>query len=120
MNIAKCNGDFKCHSWHELENLIRNSALNPFDDIWLNGDTDYPCLAILINGNYACVHYFLNDEGNMWQSVGYGDKDVAFVSNGDQSDMPADSVISLEKAMECVKQFYDTSDKPNCIEWREL
>lgn len=120
MNIANCNGDFECHLWNELESLIRNSALNPFDDIWLNRGADYPCLAILINRTYACVHYFLNGEGDMWQSVGYGDKDVAFISNGDKSDMPADSVIPLDKAIECAKYFYDTLDKPNCIEWREL
>lgn len=85
-----------------------------------NGDTDYPCLAILINGTYACVHYFLNDEGDMWQSVGYGDKDIAFMSNGAKSDMPADSVISLDKAIECAKQFFETPGRPDCIEWREL
>lgn len=120
MNIANCNGDSECHSWHELEKFLKNSSTNPFDDIWLNRVTDYPCLAILINGNYACIHYFLNDEGDMWQSVGYGDKDVTFVSNGDKSDMPADSVVSLDKAIECAKQFFDISDKPTCIEWREL
>ncbi len=120
MHIANGNGDFECHSWMELENFIRNSASNPFDDIWLSKNTDYPCLAILINGTFACVHYFLNDRGDMWQSVGYGDVDVTFVSNGDRTALPADCVILLDKAIECAKQFYDTPDKPDCIEWREL
>lgn len=120
MNIANNNGNFECHSWHELENLIKKSSLNPFDDIWLSGDTEYPCLAILINGKYACVHYFLNDEGDIWQSVGYGDKDIAFFSNGEKSEMPADAVISLDKALGCAKQFYEASEMPGCIEWREL
>lgn len=71
MNVTNCSGDFEFHSWYELENLIKESSTIPFDDIWLNGVTDYPCLAILINGNYACVHYFLNDMGNMWQSGGF-------------------------------------------------
>lgn len=56
----------------------------------------------------------------MWQSVGDGDKDVTFVINGGKSDLPADSVIPLEKAIECARQFYDTLDKPTCLEWREL
>ena len=120
MNIANCNGDFECCTWEEIEHLIRESSTNPYDDIWINGEEDYPCLAILINGNWACVHYFFNDEGDMWQSVGYGDKDVTFVSNGDESDMPANSVISLEKAIECARQFYETHTQPSCIEWREL
>lgn len=120
MYIANCNGDFECHSWQELENIMKKCSLKPFDDIWINKDVDYPCLAILINENYACVHYFLNDAGDMWQSVGYGDKDVVFVSNGDKSDMPADCVISLDKAIECAKEFYHTLDRPSCIEWRRL
>lgn len=84
MNIANCNGDFECRSWNELKDFIRKSSLNPFDDIWISGEMDYPCLAILINGNYACVNYFLNGEGDMWQSIGYGNKNVAFVSNGER------------------------------------
>lgn len=121
MHIANCNGNFECHSWTELEDFIRKSSSNPFDDIWLNGKADYPCLAILLNGTYTCVHYFLNAHGDMWQSVGYGNKDVTFVSsNNDRANMPADCIISLDKAIECAKQFYDTPDKPNCIDWREL
>ena len=120
MNVTNCNGDFEVHSWSELENIIEQSTSNRFDDIWISVETNYPCLAVLINGNYACVHYFLNDEGDMWQSVGYGEKDISFVSNGDSVDMPANSIISLGKALECAKQFFYTSEKPTCIEWREL
>ena len=120
MKISNCNGEFDCHSWQELEQLIKKSSLNPPDDLWISENTEYPCLSILINGNYACVHYFLDDEGDMWQSVGDGDKDVTFVINGGKSDLPADSVIPLEKAIECARQFYDTLDKPTCLEWREL
>lgn len=120
VNIANSSGDFKCQSWNELKDLLSKSAINSFDDVWISGEKEYPCLAILINGNDACIHYFLDDEGNMWQSVGYGREDIAFFSNGERCDMPADSVVSLDIAMECAKQFIETLDKPRCIEWREL
>ena len=120
MNVENCNGTIQCHSWNELENLIWKSSSNPFDDIWISRNSAYPCLAILLNGKDACVHYFLNDNGDMWQSVGYGNKDVTFLHNGEESDMPADCIISLDKAIDCAKQFYLTSDLPNCIEWQEL
>lgn len=121
MQIANCNGDFECSSWEELEKLIRKSAGKTLDDIWLSGDEEeYPCLAILINGKDACVHYFYDEEGDMWQSVGYGNRDVEFVTNGEKSNMPADAVISLEQALACARQFYDTLDRPDCVEWREL
>lgn len=121
MKIANCNGDFDCHSWSELEDVIlKNLSLNLYDDIWLNGEEDYPCLAILMNGNHACLHYFPDDGGNMWQSVGNDNEAVVFFSNGEKICMPADSVISLDKAMECARQFFETLNKPDCIEWREL
>ncbi len=120
MRITNNKGDFECHSWGELENLIKESALNPFDDIWISGDREYPCLAVLVNADFACVHYFLNEDGDVWQSVGYGDKDVTFVCGGQESDIPADCVISIDKAIECAKEFYQSPERPRCIAWREL
>lgn len=120
MNVANNDGNFECHTKNELETIIRNSVSNPYDDIWIYDKEEYPCLAILINGNYACVHYFLNDEGDMWQTIGKSDKNVIFMSGGEKSEMPANTVISLEEAIECMKQFYDTLARPNCVEWRAL
>lgn len=120
MNIANYNGDFELHLWKDLEKQIRESSTYPFDDIWISWETEYPCLSILINGRYTCVHYFLNDQGDMWQSVGHGDIEVIFVSNGERSEMPANSVVSLDVTIECAKQFFETHKKPTCIEWRNL
>jgi len=48
-------------------------------------------------------------------------KDVAFrVTGGAPSDMPGNCVISLDEAIACVNQFFDTLQRPDCIEWREL
>ena len=90
MNIACCNGDFECNSWEEIEEFIRKSSGNPYDDIWIcEEDEEYPCLAMLINGEHVCVHWY-------------------------------DDVVSLEEALQCAKQFFDTQEQPDCIEWREL
>lgn len=120
MYIENCHGAFESHSWDLIRESILLSASNPLDDIWLNGDHDYPCLAILVNGNKTCIHYFLDSNGNMLQSIGYGNTDVAFGTNGEKTIMPANAVISLDKAIECAKQFFDTGERPNCIEWRFL
>ena len=121
MNIACCNGDFECNSWEEIEEFIRKSSGNPYDDIWIcEEDEEYPCLAMLINGEHVCVHWY-DDEGGIWQSVGHGEKDVEFIANGNEkSEMPSDAVVSLEEALQCAKQFFVTQEQPDCIEWREL
>ena len=120
MNIAACDGDLTLSTWPEIENFLLERARTAPDDIWLNGDAEYPCLAILVNGRHACVHYFLNDQGDMWQSVGDGGNDICFLVNGEHTEMPADSVISLEDAIACAKHFFDSPGRPDCIEWREL
>ena len=56
----------------------------------------------------------------MWQSIGYDNKDIAFESNGEKLNMPADAVISLNLALKCAKQFFETYKKPTCIKWRSL
>lgn len=122
MNAANASGDQKCTTKQELEILIRKSSLNPYDDIWISEKgSSYPCLAILVNGNFACIHYFSNDSGDMWQSVGYCEQDVTFKATGEApSTMPGNCVISLDTAIKCMEEFFDTHKRPNCIVWREL
>lgn len=120
MNIVTDNAEYELNSRDEIKALLHQSATKPFDDIWVYGKEEYPCLAVLINGNRACIHYFLEADGKMWQSIGYGNCDVVFKSNGEEIEMPANAVVSLDKAMECVMHFADSEDRPECIEWREL
>ena len=75
----------------------------------------------MINGAYACVHYFLNEDGDMWQSIGDCEQDILFSTNGEEpAAMPGDCVISLEKAIQCAVSFFYTVQRPACIAWREL
>lgn len=114
--LVSCNsGDYSCASWIEVKNLIMQSQNDKYDDIWISGNDEYPCLSILINQKDTCIHYYLNNDGEMWQSVGNADKNVLFVSNNDMStliEMSANTIVPLYKAIQCVKQF--------CIEWRKL
>lgn len=119
MIMTKCNGDFELRSCEEIERKIIESSKQPFDDIWFYLDAEYPCLSILVNGQYACVHYFLNND-DICQSVGYGSEDISFECNGEKSNVPADAIISLDLAIECAKQFFETHGKPTYIEWRKL
>lgn len=120
MNVAKNDGDFVCQTLAELVALVMSSSQNPFDDIWISGENEYPCLAILLNGELSCVHYFLNGNGDMWQSAGDYDKDTLFIAGSEEAEMPSDAVIGVEKAIECVEEFWLSCDRPTCIEWREL
>lgn len=120
MKVATNTCVTECSSVMEIEGILYKSSLNPCDDVWISGEKDYPCLAILINGDQARVHFFLNDRGDVWQAVGTGEENVMFFFEGEQLEVPADSVISLERAVECMEEFYATGQRPECMEWREL
>ncbi len=90
------------------------------DDIWISGDEKYPCLGILVNGVHACVHFFEDDSGTMWQSRGMYEKAVIFLAGGVEWEAPADAVVSLDAALHCAEAFWETGKRPGCIEWLEL
>lgn len=98
MYVANANGSRKCATKRELKILIQNSALNPYDDIWISEtEGGYPCLAILVNGNFTCIHYFFNENGDMWQSVGDCEQEIIFKVTGEApSTMPGNCVIPLD------------------------
>lgn len=123
MNVSTKDGDFEQQTVQEIEQLIRNSAASSPDDIWISGKDNYPCLSILITGNLANVNYFLNDCGEVWVSEGDGtyDKDLSVRVDSVDYSMGADTIISVEQAIECMKQFcMDIYTMPNCIKWMEL
>lgn len=123
MNVSTKDGDFEHKTVQEIEQLIRNSAASSPDDIWISGKDNYPCLSILISGNLANVNYFLSDCGDLWVSEGDGtyDEDLSICVDGVDYSMGADTIISTEQAIECMKQFcMDIYTMPNCIEWMEL
>lgn len=119
MNLGSIKGDFKYETKEEIAEHIKQSSVLPFDDIWISGEKEYPCLAILINGDYACVHYF-EEEGVIWQSYGDFSKEMIFLAGGEEWEAPADTIVSIKSAVSCMEEFFDSMGKPKCIEWRKL
>lgn len=125
MIINTSKGDISCNSKEELAKIIKcGSALPGGDEILMNGDDEYPYLSILVNGQYACVHYFAEKDQDIciWQSYGDSDKEVTFFAGAGDAEWtaPEDTIVPLEAALKCMEEFYDTMNRPECIEWQEL
>lgn len=121
MYISSNNGNYECYTINEMKVYILKCAENVFDELWISKDkNDYPILVILINDNYACLHFFIDDKGTVFQSVGNGYEDISFKLNNDEIIMPANSIILLNDAIKCAEQFFIDYDKPNCIKWSSL
>lgn len=121
MKIECKLGLVNCDNPNDVERILRECAADS-DDIWIFGESEYPCLAIPVGGEKAVVHYFLTEQEGHYQSVGDRDADgtTTFLAGGDRWDAPNDIVVPLSVAIECVKQFLATQERPTCVEWDEI
>ncbi len=122
MSVSTTNDNILCQSKAEMVEIIKQGAALPQgDEIWVSSkEKPYPCLSILMKDQYTCVHYFENDEGNVWQSCGDFNKEVIFLAGGEGWTAPEYVIVPLEKAICCMEEFWDTLERPTCIEWEAL
>ena len=121
MGIISTNrGDFIFRSADDAIKFVQ-AVPQEESDIWISGEQPYPCISVCINGKYAAVHFFPNDEGGTWLS--YNDKnqkEVTFIAGGDEWKPDVNAIISLPEVFSCIKEFLDTYGRPTCIQWQEL
>ena len=60
--ISTNRGDFIFRSADDAIKFVQ-AAPQEESDIWISGEQPYPCISVCINGKYAAVHFFQNDEG---------------------------------------------------------
>ena len=114
-------GTLNCDNDNEIEQILKKCADNPLDDIWISGENEYPCLALLVNRELACIHFFASEEEH-YQSVGNEESDgtTKFYAGGEMAELPNYTVVSLSLAIQCVKQFFKSHNRPSCIKWNEI
>lgn len=122
MNVGTTKGDLLCRTKAEIAEIIKQGAALPQgDEIWISSnEKPYPQLSILVKGQYACVHYFEDDEGHAWQSCGDFDREVTFLAGGMEWTAPEYVIIPLEKAISSMDEFWDTLERSKGIEWEAL
>lgn len=118
--VSTNKGDFSFQSEDEVLEFIRTTAQEN-SEIWINGKDAYPCISVGINGKYAVINYFQNDVGDIWLSYNEEkQEEVTFVMSGEEFKPDINAIISLEKAVLCIKEFCTTYERPSCIQWQEL
>ena len=98
MHISTENSDFFTDSTEQIESAVRTSR-----EIWISGREKYPCLALLTN---------------MWMSRRESTQSAIFLAGGVEWEAPADAVISIDTALQCVREFCLTLTRPDCIKWQ--
>ena len=113
MRISTPNGTFETNDPAETENALRT-----YPEVWVSGKDEYPCLSVLTSGESACVNYFGTNESDQWLSKSDSTRSMRFCPGGEDWDSPADAVISLGTAIECVNEFCRTLTRPTNIQWQ--
>lgn len=113
MHISTENASFTTNDPDLIESTLRSSR-----EIWISGEDKYPCLTILTSGEKACVNYFGAEESDMWLSRSESTRSEVFTAGGEKWESPADAVIGIDEALQCVREFCITLTRPACIKWQ--
>lgn len=126
MKIKHFGGIEYTNNISEFLRILQKRYGNDVNEFWISEDhQDSPCLAILVNKEFANLTYFPDEESLGFQSVGcqtnHNSEYCIFYTNTPEEEIEigADSIVSINKAIEAAKQFFDNSKMPNNIEWTE-
>jgi len=119
MLVSTENGTVLIDSFADIEAVIRRSAARGMAEIWLSGDAHYPAIAILLNGDHACVDFFGTDNDNIKMTLGNYPHEIMFRAGGEEWLAPANAVISLDEAVLCAEEFCHSLNLPACVTWQD-
>ena len=82
--------------------------------------TDGHFLGIGVGGDLAAVAYWESEDPPYFESVGQLRLEpVAYSFEGHHTELAGDTHVPLEDALEAVRQFVRTGDRPTAVDWRE-
>lgn len=126
MTIYFFGGKRIVNTLEELKSVLDIRSENDSNEFLLSGNSKYPYLSIMINGNVATAIYFSDDTDVLFQSIGGElglnmDKTTVFFTGTKEQEICVwnEFVISIEKATEIAIEFFLKHDLPKCVKWSE-
>ncbi len=122
MIIESNTGDFECNTREQfLEKVLQLLQLEQGDEFWckLSEYEEYPCMSFVSDKGEVVADYF-TAEVDQYASVGDVSREGIVQFLGGQYDVEACQIISRDTAVACALEFFDTHEKPKCIQWEEL
>ncbi|WP_324822877.1 Imm1 family immunity protein [Sinanaerobacter sp. ZZT-01] len=127
MRIEHFEGKNECNHVDDIEEILIRRTDKGVNEFIIRGEHEFPYMAVLVNHDYAYLHYYKADDSPGFRSIGGNinlekEKDIIFYTNTDQEEVSIEtvSVLPSSSAVQAVKQFFETCHMPKCIEWEEL
>ncbi len=127
MKVFHFGGETDCTNIEELNSVLANKHENNSNEFELRGNEEYPFMTILVKGEWACVHFFENEDD--CGHYAYSDKKVLdedgyttfyMGSATSETEISNQLVIPFSTAINVAKEFFTTSEMSKCVEWFEL
>jgi len=117
-----------CDEVDKINDILQQKDANNTNEFWISIDTQFPFMGLLTNNGLAYVHFFDKEGSPGFRALSncdvgsYLSGTTTFYSNNGSEEIVVENecVLSINKAIEIVKQFYTTKKMPTCVEWDEL
>lgn len=127
MLIEHFTGKKECDNINELKEVLKNRTEKGVNEFIISPNEKFPYMIMGVNGIYACLSYFRNEDDPGFSSVSANpilDSSgiSVFYTNTDNEEIEVAnySIVEVEKAVSAVVEFFYTKQLPKCIEWEEL
>jgi len=103
----------------EFQEFVLNRENESEMSLWIG--SEYPCMNLLIKGEIAHMCYFPSrDHPGYISQNGQNNEGSILINGSDHIEVPTDSIISVNTALEAAKEFCETSALPKNSKWLEL
>ncbi|MCD7742137.1 MAG: hypothetical protein LUI06_08040 [Ruminococcus sp.] len=127
MIIKHFGGIEAVNTLDEVCEVLRKRYGDDVNEFWITYDNqENPCLAILVNKEFANVTYFPDAESIGFQSVGIpsgfnSDEFSVFCTNTPEEEIEISNstIITFDEALQAALDFFQNPKLPNCIKWSE-
>lgn len=129
MRIQDMFRSYTANDLDTISDVLRTRNDKGENAFWITrGDDKFPMLSVLIRGELATLQYFRKDRDAGLASVGQKpttlkENVIAFPISQNSADdllIQSDSLISVEKAIKAVREFFESGEVPKSVEWLEL
>lgn len=126
MIVYSFNGKEECNNLDKLHNVLKQRSKENSNEFELSTEQGSPLLIILVKGDWACVHFFEDEDdcGHYAYTDNNELKEDYIVFNmgseNSETEISKDLVISVEQAYSIAVDFYEKQEMSNKVDWFEL
>lgn len=116
----------ECNSFEEVKEILKQRNEKGFNEFIISIEKDFPYMVMLVKDNFACLNFFKEEDDAGYSSINSEtilceeDFMIFYTNVNEEVEVVDYSIISFEKALLVVEEFYITNSLPKCIEWEEL